>query len=230
MNHHVPTACRLSRSRTTAALSAIPHSLPFARSRSAAGFTLVELLVVIAIIGVLIGLLLPAVQAAREAARRTACGNNLKQLGIALHAYASAKGTGGSARFPYVAYHNDGRGGNQVYASTPGNVINNMLWQDSVSWIAQVLPFFEQATLYDTWVSTTRNFYGTSSSATDIMGLVTAAMSKDVRITELYCPSYTGGLEINDVASGDRSMRRTAPTSAVMFVSGRTSTNPTRRA
>jgi len=55
---------------------------PGGSSRPSRGFTLVELLVVIAIIGTLVGLLLPAVQAARESARRSACINNIKQLGL----------------------------------------------------------------------------------------------------------------------------------------------------
>lgn len=86
------------------------------------GFTLVELLVVIAIIGILVALLLPAVQAAREAARRMSCGNNLKQLSLALHNYHDAFG-----KLPLgtgIAPHRH-------------------------TWAAMTLPFFEQTALYD---------------------------------------------------------------------------------
>ncbi len=56
------------------------------------GLTLVELLVVVAIIALLVALLLPAAQGAREAARRVQCGNNIKQVALALHHYHSSQG------------------------------------------------------------------------------------------------------------------------------------------
>jgi prepilin-type N-terminal cleavage/methylation domain-containing protein len=61
-------------------------------------FTLIELMVVVAVIGILTAILLPAVQRTREAARRTNCKNNLKQLGIALTAYAEQHGMFPGAR------------------------------------------------------------------------------------------------------------------------------------
>lgn len=75
-----------------------PPSRPCRGNRRLRAFTLVELLVVIAIIATLIGLLLPAVQSARESTRRLSCKSNLRQLGLAVLNFETAKRTMPSRR------------------------------------------------------------------------------------------------------------------------------------
>jgi prepilin-type N-terminal cleavage/methylation domain-containing protein len=179
------------------AMNSLPnHQAEPPRRRNA--FTLVELLVVIAIIGVLIGLLLPAVQSAREAARRNACGNNLKQLGVALHNYASANASGGDNRFPYMAYKN---GGNGAPISSSFGSPQHSWWGTNVSWIVQLLPFIEEGPCYDAWVSQTNNFRGTSTNWYSLQ-TPTDDISSHKKIPGLYCPSYTGTLLINGTMVG----------------------------
>ena len=105
-------------------------------SRQRYGFTLVELLVVIAIIGILVALLLPAVQAAREAARRMQCKNHLKQIGLACHTYAEAKGYlpgyAGELAPPGV-FQPEGREANEEF--------------EGINWMLQMIPFMEDAPL-----------------------------------------------------------------------------------
>lgn len=103
--------------------------------KRSAGFTLVELLVVIAIIGILVALLLPAVQAAREAARRMQCGNNMKQIGLALHNYHDT--------YRVLAPSCLNPGSNLSNNFVPAGQIRN------VTGYLLLLPFMEQQPLHD---------------------------------------------------------------------------------
>ncbi len=135
-------------------------------------FTLIELLVVIAIIAILIGLLLPAVQKVRAAAARSQCENNLHNIGVALHDYASVFKV-----FP------------PAYKTAPGS------YGPGYSWAAITLPYMEQDNLYNQ-LGLNASPFPTPAPTDPSRGTAVATPLTQTPLAIYRCPSDTGA-ELN---------------------------------
>lgn len=101
---------------------------------SCKGFTLIELLVVISIIAVLAALILPGIQNSREAARRAQCLSRMRNVGTALHSYASAQ----NGRLPYLRGEFDINWGTSALPDSR-----------PAPWSVHLLPYLEQTSLWE---------------------------------------------------------------------------------
>lgn len=129
--------------------------------RQRTGFTLIELLVVIAIMAILLAMVLPALQNLRESARRSLCQNQLRQVGLALHAYVDA------------------------HEFLPAGVTNptGPIYQNQQgfhhSWIASLLPQLDESPLFQNLDASLSIYDGKNLAA------------RKVVIPLLLCPSDT---------------------------------------
>jgi prepilin-type N-terminal cleavage/methylation domain-containing protein/prepilin-type processing-associated H-X9-DG protein len=139
------------------------------RRPAPSGVTLVELLVVIAIVALLIGLLLPAVQLARESARRAACGNNMKQLALAVLSYENS-----FQELPPAI-------NNPLICKLTGGTVWNGQWH-RLSYVAGVLPYLEEQSLFDDVITTVRTGGGVETSPVF-----------RTQLAKLKCPSDPNG-------------------------------------
>jgi prepilin-type N-terminal cleavage/methylation domain-containing protein len=158
-------------------------------------FTLVELLVVIAIIGILVAMLLPAIQAAREAARRSQCMNNLKQIGIALQNYHSARNS-----FPPGAAFHEGS-----------------------TWSAYLLPYMEEqgvaSNLTIDYVSP-RRYSHDQPNYTSIVDPYRNVIALESVIPTFRCPSQFLPEHMPDRFQGNRYVQRRVPSNYIACASG----------
>jgi len=120
---------------------------------------------------------IPAVQSAREAARRSACTNNMKQLGLTLLNFESTR-----KRLPAASDR-------AAAATNPAG---------GYSWVALCLPFLEETNLYNTMSNQSTRFSAAYSSTLNSVAAQTA-------LPQLVCPSFAGDAKQGSTAYGNGS-------------------------
>ena len=138
-----------------------------------AGLRRIELLLIIATVGAVLALILPAVQVAREASRRSSCGNNMKQLGIALHNYHDTYKS-----FPPEA----------IWLGNPKGTLSTVGDQRNFTWCSLIPPFIESQDMHDQ-VDFSKPAIGQSVLQRSESRKRTV---KSARFSGFYCPSDEG--------------------------------------
>lgn len=128
------------------------------------GFTLIELLVVISIIAVLVSLIAPAVQAARRTARKLQCLNNMRQVGLAMQAFAATN----NGQLPSLT------------TDVPNSAGTGTVY--GASWVIPILPALDQSSLV-------KNLKGNAASiGTQASTPVTFSPQDIIWLGTLTCP------------------------------------------
>ncbi len=149
------------------------------------GFTWVELIVCIAILSTLAALILPAIRTAKPAARRSQCMSNLRNVGIAMQAYATTK----RGVLPPLTW------GFEIANPHPTKPAG---WTREAPWTVAILPYMEQTKLHDRLRITDDNPVQWQRGMTGGIGAEEAQLLAQTSITAYLCPDtqnpHDGGL------------------------------------
>ena len=138
------------------------------------GFTLIELLVVISIIATLMALILPAIQQARASARTVECKNNLKNISLAAHNFASSRRS-----LPPLGIYT-------LAAGSPPTAVGLR------SWVVELTPFMDRRDIADRWDNAQAWNY-----TTGVAGAVDNLSLGRTFIKVLACPDDQSAIGVN---------------------------------